>query len=201
MSPPVLVVVKIDGCPACIELSSKLDEITRELRSIPQLSSMRSEVIIITPADKSIPYAIRGVTRVPMMFLVPGSIWDAAKAHPSSNIPLTGSSIYNGEWVHHKPVFLAVQKYRRNPGEAVSVSYLSWAKDTVKDRVFSRVQGEGDYPAVEHRDSSASSSSSSSSSTRTTSSSSSMRKSKDGEERPPCTLKVIRYKSASKSKN
>lgn len=194
MSPPILVVVKIEGCPACIELSSKLDEITREMRTIPQLSSMRSEVIIITPADKTIPHAIRGVTRVPMMFLVPGSIWDAAKARPESNIPLTASTIYNGEWVHHKPVFLAEQKYRRNPGDAVSASYLLWARDTVNDRAFSRVQGEGSYPAIEHRPAS----SSSSTSVHTTSSSS--RKSKDGE-RPPCTLKVIRYKSASRHKN
>lgn len=197
MSPPVLLLVKIEGCPACIELTSKFDEIVREMRTIPQLSSMRTEIIVLTPADKTIPYAIRGVTRVPMLFLIPGSIWDVAKARPDNNFSLADSTIYNGEWVHHKPVFLAEQKYRRNAGDPIATSYLLWARDTVKERKFFRVQDEGTYPSIEHRLPSGASSSS----THTTSSSSSSRKSKDREERPPCTLKVIRYKSASRHKN
>lgn len=166
----VLVIMKMAGCPACERLSSKLHTIENGMRKINGMEDMTISVFeVATPGFdiRTVPYALRTIDLFPMLFLVPAHIWDTVMRSPNSNIPLEGNSfMFNGNWVGSKPTFTpGPPKYSHNDAE----SYIQWARDTMKERKFSRIHEDKNYEAIPHRISPGSSSSPASSSSSITS--------------------------------
>lgn len=110
MSPPVLVLYKSDASVFSLKLSKIWDPIVTKLRSI--IPDLRFHTINLPKEgigfnnNISPDYLRHYIRWTPMVFLVPGQVWDTAMVDTHKSIPIKdGVHIMNGRWESDRVVF------------------------------------------------------------------------------------------------
>lgn len=141
--PPVLVLIKASGCPACSTVTRVWADCVRQMKQVvPNLV----EVVVQKqnmddPIDTTVYPAILSVfTWYPTTLLVPGRVWqeEMAKVGSGAISPLPGAQIFNGKWisatsVQETPKGVA-EKYRLNRPE----DYKRWIQSAIEAEDFKR---------------------------------------------------------------
>lgn len=143
ISEPIVILYKSKTCSHCTNLTNIWDDVTAALKSVyPKI-----RFYVLTCNDKTGAFneniapksLIKYAKWFPMIFLVPGKIWDIAMANLGPKNPIEikeGVQIMNAEWDDSKDDFRYAPKYDiRKPGE-----FARWLRVALENEDFKRVQ-------------------------------------------------------------
>lgn len=141
-APPVLVLIKAAGCPACSTVTRVWADCVRQMKQVvPNLVEVVVQKQKITdPIDTGVYPAVLSVfTWFPTTLLVPGRVWqeEMGKVGSGSINAMPGAQIFNGEWVTDTSVRQserAAEKYKLNRPE----DYKRWIQAAVEAEDFKR---------------------------------------------------------------
>jgi hypothetical protein len=147
ISEPVVVLYKSNGCTHCKNLMNIWGDVTAALKSVhPKL-----RFFVLTSEDNTGKFdenvapksLIKYGKWFPMIFLVPGKVWDAAMSNLGPKNPIEikeGVQVMNAAW--DKDDIKYIQKYNISKPE----EFTRWLKDSLENEEFKRVQASGPTP-------------------------------------------------------